>query len=208
MAWSYCLIYQGDALHLMAKGDGMKSIITDPIWPNHSKVFKCEDAAAILWTTLSSAPKSVERVVIVMGGDSDPRWMREAVPMKYPFLKTCFLEFCVPVKKGRNLYTHLMAYAFGQWPKSKQGARVIPTKCLSRETEKRLTWHPTPMRVSHAKWLVKWWGDGGVIDPFAGSGTIGEACIEHSIPYIGFEINEEYCKRANERLENVPKPFC
>ena len=90
----------------------------------------------------------------------------------------------------------------------KQGARVIPSKCLSRETEKRLTWHPTPMRISHAKWLVKWWGEGGVIDPFAGSGTIGEACKELSIPFMGFEINEEYCKRANERIYYAPQPFC
>lgn len=203
------MIYLGDARELMLSGkaDGYEAIITDPIWPNHKKVFDCDDSATLLWTTLALSPKSVKRAVIVLGNDSDPRWLREAVPSRFPYLKHCFLEFCVPVRKGRNLYTNLAAYAFGEWPKSKHGARIIPTKCLSRETEKRLTWHPTPMRLSHAKWLVKWWGDGGVIDPFAGSGTIGEACKELLVPFVGFEINKEFCEKANHRIEYAPQPM-
>ena len=152
-------------------------------------------------------PKSIERVVIVLGGDSDPRWLMSAVPAKYRFLKTQFLEYCMPVRKGRNLYTHLMAYCFGEWPKSKPGARVIPTKGFSRETEKRLTWHPTPMRVSHCKYLVRWWGDGGVVDPFAGSGSMGIACKALRIPFVGFEIDPIYAALANKRIEKEEQPF-
>lgn len=201
------MIFQGDARQLMSHAEGMKACITDPIWPNHTKVFDCEDSAALLWTTLGMLPKSVERVVIVLGGDSDPRWLREGVPMKYPFLKSQFLEFCCPMRKGRNLYTNLMAYCFGAWPAPKKGQQLIPTKGYSREVDKRLTWHPTPLRVSHCKYLVRWWGEGGVVDPFAGSGSIGVACKELRTPYVGFEINETYAKKAWARIEAEATPF-
>lgn len=202
------MIYHGDARQLMAQAEGMKACITDPIWPNHKKVFKSQAADLLLFQTLLQLPKSVERIVIVMGCDSDPRWLDSAVPCDWPFLKTCFLEFCVPAHKGRNLYTHLMAYVFGTWPRSKPGARVIPSKCLSTESEKRLSWHPTPMRIQHCKWLIRWFGHGGVVDPFAGSGSIGMACKAHKIPYVGFEINETYARLANERIDLEPEPWC
>ncbi len=203
------MIHTGDARTLMHHAEGFKAMITDPIWPNYGKVFTLtERPADILRQTIEALPASVERLVIVLGGDSDPRFLFESVPAEYPFLKTCFLEFVSPAHKGRNLYTHLMAYAFGKWPRSKLGARVIPTKHMSKESEKRLTWHPTPMRVSHCKWLVKWWGDGGVVDPFAGSGSFGMACRAHRLPYVGFEINEDYAARARARIEDEPEPFC
>lgn len=203
----HLVIYHGDARQLIGKAEGMQSCITDPIWPNHSKVFKIEDAATTLWSTLSLLPESIKHVVIVMGCDSDPRWLREAVPMKYPFLKTQILEFCAPCRKGRNLYTNLNAYCFGEWPKSRPGARVIPSKYMSVESEKRLRWHPTPMRVTHCQYLVRWWGRGGVVDPFAGSGSFGVACKRMKVPYIGFEINENYVEKANRRIENEPDPM-
>ena len=203
------LVHHGDARKLMSKANGLKAMITDPIWPNHQKVFTLEESAQeILRSTVEVLPESIERIVIVLGGDSDPRFLFETIPAKWPFLKTCFLEYCAPARKGRNLYTHLMAYAFGKWPPSKPGARVIPTKHMSKESSKRLTWHPCPMRVSHCSWLVKWFGEGGVLDPFAGSGSFGVACKQHRTPYVGFEINEDWATKAQERIDAEPEPWC
>ena len=42
-----------------------------------------------------------------------------------------------------------------------------------------------------------------VLDPFMGSGTVAEACILLNRNYIGFEINENFCKIAEERLEKI-----
>ena len=42
-----------------------------------------------------------------------------------------------------------------------------------------------------------------VLDPFMGSGTVVEACILLNRNYIGFEINEDFCKIAEERLEKI-----
>ena len=42
-----------------------------------------------------------------------------------------------------------------------------------------------------------------VLDPFAGSGTVGIACHNHGINFIGFEIDADYYRMATERLEAV-----
>ena len=44
---------------------------------------------------------------------------------------------------------------------------------------------------------------GVVLDPFFGSGTTGYVAMEMGRDFIGIEINEEYCKIAEERLKNV-----
>lgn len=41
----------------------------------------------------------------------------------------------------------------------------------------------------------------GVIDPFLGSGTTAVACAELGVPFIGYEIVEEYAEMANERVK-------
>ena len=42
-----------------------------------------------------------------------------------------------------------------------------------------------------------------VLDPFMGSGTVGVACIEKGLDYLGFEIDEDYYNAAVKRLERV-----
>jgi site-specific DNA-methyltransferase (adenine-specific) len=42
-----------------------------------------------------------------------------------------------------------------------------------------------------------------VLDPFMGSGTTAVACTNTGRNYIGFELSEEYCKIANERISKV-----
>lgn len=42
-----------------------------------------------------------------------------------------------------------------------------------------------------------------VCDPFMGVGTTAVACNELNRNFVGFEINEEYCNVANERLKQT-----
>lgn len=51
--------------------------------------------------------------------------------------------------------------------------------------------------------------EGGIVlDPFMGSGTTAVAALELNRKYIGFELNEEYVRLANERIqENSMKDF-
>ena len=41
-----------------------------------------------------------------------------------------------------------------------------------------------------------------VLDPFMGSGSTAEACLYNGRRFVGFELNEKYCKMAIERIAN------
>jgi site-specific DNA-methyltransferase (adenine-specific) len=45
--------------------------------------------------------------------------------------------------------------------------------------------------------------EGGVCDPFMGSGTTGVACKELGRNFIGIEIDEKYFEIAKKRIANT-----
>lgn len=61
--------------------------------------------------------------------------------------------------------------------------------------------HPCAKPVSLIKKILTVFNvQGTVIDPFAGSGSVGVACAELGIKYKGYEIDENYAKKGNERI--------
>ena len=50
--------------------------------------------------------------------------------------------------------------------------------------------------------LLSYKGD-VVLDPFMGSGTTGAVAIKNDREFIGFELSPNYCKIANERIDQV-----
>jgi site-specific DNA-methyltransferase (adenine-specific) len=65
--------------------------------------------------------------------------------------------------------------------------------------------HPAEKPVDWYKRLIEASSDVGdlVLDPFAGSGTCGVACIELQREFIGFEIDAAYIIAAQRRLEEA-----
>ena len=62
---------------------------------------------------------------------------------------------------------------------------------------------PEQLAIDH---ILSWSNEKDVIlDPFMGSGTTAIACLKTNRNYIGFEISEEYCNIANERIKNHVK---
>ncbi|MBO6210183.1 MAG: site-specific DNA-methyltransferase [Schwartzia sp.] len=56
--------------------------------------------------------------------------------------------------------------------------------------------------------IISWSNPGDVVlDPFMGSGTTAKMAKLTGRQYIGFELSEEYCRIAEERLEHVSTPF-
>ena len=45
--------------------------------------------------------------------------------------------------------------------------------------------------------------DAVVLDPFAGSGTTGVACVKNGLRFIGFELDEHYAKIARARIRKA-----
>lgn len=67
--------------------------------------------------------------------------------------------------------------------------------------------HPTQKPVSLIKKLIEIHSNQGdiVLDPFMGSGSTAIASLETNRKYIGFEIDNEYYKSSQERLNNYMK---
>ena len=62
--------------------------------------------------------------------------------------------------------------------------------------------HPTPKNTKLMRWLVKLITPPGgiVLDPFAGSGSTGVACMREGFYFVGMEQSDEYAKIALARL--------
>jgi site-specific DNA-methyltransferase (adenine-specific) len=215
-------IYCGDCREVLP-ALAAETIITDPVWPN--SIFPAvANPEQLLTEALALAV--TKRIVIHLGCDSDPRFLR-AVPSEYPFIRSCLLEYARPSYKGRLVYGGDIAYIYGAMPPpvrregSDRGAALIPGLCISTRSDalfRRSNWngsekrfnrdadntanlpHPAPRRLQHVQWLCKWFAGESVIDPFVGSGTTLLACKTLEIPAIGIEIEERYCEIAAKRL--------
>ncbi len=69
------------------------------------------------------------------------------------------------------------------------------------ESAKRVG-HPAPFPIALASRVVKLYSyvDDVVIDPFAGSGTTCVAAAQLGRHFVGYDISQEYCQLAEERL--------
>lgn len=65
--------------------------------------------------------------------------------------------------------------------------------------------HPTQKPVDLCRWLIRTYTNEGdlVLDNTMGSGTTGVACKFENRDFIGIELEEEYFKLANSRINNV-----
>ncbi|MEM5799639.1 MAG: DNA methyltransferase [Candidatus Aenigmatarchaeota archaeon] len=65
--------------------------------------------------------------------------------------------------------------------------------------------HPTPKPKHFIKEILRMLSKEGdlILDPFIGSGSTAIACKQLGRNFIGFEINQNYVKIANNRLKNI-----
>lgn len=63
--------------------------------------------------------------------------------------------------------------------------------------------HPAQFPLDMIDRLVKGFTNENdlILDPFIGSGTVAVSALRHNRYYIGFEINEAYCRIAAERID-------
>ena len=65
--------------------------------------------------------------------------------------------------------------------------------------------HPTQKPVELYKWILSNYAQRGdkILDTHVGSASSLIACRESGFQYVGFEIDEEYFKMAQKRLQTV-----
>ena len=199
-------IYHGDAREIVGRFSA-DTIITDPVWPNASPLLAgADDPRGLFAATMEHA--AARRLAVHLGCDSDPRFLT-AVPERWEFVRACWLDLARPHYTGRILNGATVAYLFGDVPRSKPGARVIPGMMRDARPHGKEADHPCPRKLGHAEWLVRWWteDDDVVLDPFCGSGTTLVAARKNGRRAIGIEIEEKFCEVAAKRLAQHALPL-
>jgi len=90
-----------------------------------------------------------------------------------------------------------------------QGSKFTSDPRMS-EPQKRLPKKNTHVTVKPTKlmrWLVRLVAPQGalILDPFAGSGTTGRACILERMDFLGFELEPEHVEIARARIEDAKR---
>jgi site-specific DNA-methyltransferase (adenine-specific) len=69
--------------------------------------------------------------------------------------------------------------------------------------------HPTVKPLALMRWLVRLItpSEGIVLDPFAGTGTTGQAARDEGFRYVLIEREPDYIKLINKRLYREPTLF-
>ena len=67
-------------------------------------------------------------------------------------------------------------------------------------------YHPTQKPIELFEYLLSKFSaiEEVILDPFAGSGTTGVACVMTNRKYILIEKDEKYCEIARKRIEEIP----
>lgn len=65
------------------------------------------------------------------------------------------------------------------------------------------SWHPAPFPVEFASRCVKATKGSLILDPFMGSGTTAVAAKQNGKDYIGIDLSQDYCDKADDRLSKL-----
>ena len=104
---------------------------------------------------------------------------------------------------GNNILKHLDKRLVQQ-KKESVGNKRYPISIIKFNREKTGL-HPTQKPVTLLEYLIKTYTNEGdlVLDFTMGSGSTGVACLNTNRSFIGIELDENYFKIAQDRIENI-----
>jgi site-specific DNA-methyltransferase (adenine-specific)/modification methylase len=199
-------VYHADCRDILPKVHA-DTVVTDPVWPGADVPLEGRSSPErLLRSTLQQVTPDAVRLAVQLGCDTDPRFL-DAVPKWWDFFRVAWLEQAVKGHVGRLLDTGDVAYLFGSPPPSRDGHHVIPGRGVTHSSGGKEREHPTPRKLDHVEWLVKWWSapSDTIVDPFAGSATTGLAAMRWDRKCVLIEVKEKHCETAARALEREAK---
>jgi modification methylase len=104
--------------------------------------------------------------------------------------------------EGYFLPTYEVIYLIAK-PKFKLAPKVNRYGDVWTIKQENTSWHPAAFPLELASKCVEATRGNLILDPFVGSGTVPVACKQQNKNYIGIDISENYCKKAEERISNI-----
>lgn len=94
---------------------------------------------------------------------------------------------------------------YGKDPYLQRGLGSRPNSFRTEQPNREKIDHPCPKPLEWMLWAVKRASFPGdtILDPFAGSGTTGVACMQTGRNFIGIELDAGYCDIARARIEKA-----
>lgn len=107
--------------------------------------------------------------------------------------------------EGYYLPTYEPIYIIAK-PKFKLAPKVNRKGDVWSITPDRKSWHPAAFPIELATQCIQSTTGDLILDPFIGSGTTAVAAKQLGKKYIGIDISEDYCKKAEQRITALVLP--
>ena len=145
-------------------------------------------------------------------GDKDKNWNNEKPSDKY--FEELFRVSKSQIIWGANNFTLPTSEYFIIWDKQQMMpsfARCemawtnckVPAKIYAKRSQDKNRIHPTQKPVDLYHWLLNNYAKEGdkILDTHVGSASSLIACHDLKFEYLGFELDEDYYKKATERIK-------
>lgn len=184
-----CRLLLGDCAEIMRGIDPVAAVVTDPPYgigiaanPVRQKHEKKDWDGSVPVDSVFDLIRSISDQQIIWGGN-----YFNLPPSQ------CFLVWDKVQPEDFSL-----AMCEQAWASFKSPAKLYRRRVVGYEK-----FHPTQKPVELMEWCLGFLAPGTVLDPFAGSGTTGVACVKRGRPFIGIEIDETYFDIACDRIRKA-----
>lgn len=113
-----------------------------------------------------------------------------------------YFSDCLPPSRGFFIWDKVQPEKFSSaMVEMAWSSKQYPAKMFKQRVTAFKKYHPTTKPENLMEWCLSFFPDAKtVLDPFAGSGTTGVACINTGRNYILIEKEQEYIDIINKRL--------
>ncbi|KKM72881.1 hypothetical protein LCGC14_1416000 [marine sediment metagenome] len=138
-------------------------------------------------------------IVLQIGEKNISMWCKIKKPKGYAFRLKPNSKTLSPIAY-RNLISTLIFYGKTNRMNNNFFDYFVFSGFLRKNAKHKNLIHPCPLRYKFWEDLIKRLKPKSVIDPFIGSGTTAEVCLNLGIPYIGYEISPIYKQDMDLRI--------